>query len=194
MSLQTFTAEELASEEWRAIPSAPGYEASSLGRIKSAKAGRVYVFRPRLRRNGYLSVNLRIGCKTVWRSVHGLILEAFVGPRRAGMEARHFPDRTRSNNRICNLSWGTPAENGADRRLHGTNKRGAECLHAKLTDAAVALLRWLHIEHGASFHALGEWFAVSYDTISRAVNGVSWGHVSYGLPDEAAGQRTRRVH
>jgi hypothetical protein len=53
-------------------------------------------------------------------TVHSLVLEAFVGPRPDGMQCRHFPDRNPTNNRVSNLSWGTPLENANDRRVHGT--------------------------------------------------------------------------
>lgn len=55
---------------------------------------------------GYLSVRL----DGVNRKVHQLVLEAFVGPRPAGMETLHSDDDV-SNNRLDNLVYGTPSEN-----------------------------------------------------------------------------------
>jgi hypothetical protein len=52
--------------------------------------------------------------------VHDLVLLAFAGPRLEGMECRHFPDRTRSNNCLENLAWGTHKQNMEDMVLHGS--------------------------------------------------------------------------
>lgn len=47
------------------------------------------------------------------RTVHSLVLEAFVGPCPPGMEARHADDNPLNNN-LNNLSWGTRSENSDD--------------------------------------------------------------------------------
>jgi hypothetical protein len=51
------------------------------------------------------------------------------------MQCRHL-DGNRSNNRLDNLAWGTPLENGADKARHGTAK-GERNGRAKLTAAKV---------------------------------------------------------
>ena len=53
--------------------------------------------------------------------VHKLVLETFVGPCPPGMEARHFPDRCKTNNNLTNLSWGTLLEQFYDKVSHGTH-------------------------------------------------------------------------
>jgi hypothetical protein len=52
------------------------------------------------------------------RSVHVLVLEAFVGPRPLGMEARHADDDP-TNNHLDNLSWGTRSQNSFDAIRNG---------------------------------------------------------------------------
>ena len=52
--------------------------------------------------------------------VHRLVLETFVGPRPDGMEARHLNGDCQDN-RVENLIWGTPLENGADKIRHHPN-------------------------------------------------------------------------
>ncbi len=70
-----------------------------------------------IRRNddGYCFVNLDLDGKTYSRSVHQLVLETFVGPRPEGMEACHYPDDDKSNNRLENLRWDTHGENAKDK-------------------------------------------------------------------------------
>ena len=79
--------------------------------------------------------------KHVLRLVHHLVLEAFVGKRPKGTEARHVNDRDPTNNRLDNLAWGTHRENEADKIRHGTSQHGERNAMCKLTDAQVNEIR-----------------------------------------------------
>lgn len=70
--------------------------------------------------DGYVVTTLSYKTRSYPFCVHRLVLLAFVGPCPEGMETRHYPDRTRTNNRLSNLSWGTVSENRQDRTEHGT--------------------------------------------------------------------------
>lgn len=72
----------------------------------------------------YPTVCLSVQGKSKTHVIHRLVLTAFVGPKPDGMLCRHFPDRNPLNNRLDNLSWGTPKQNAADRAVHGTTNRG----------------------------------------------------------------------
>lgn len=117
-------------EEWRPVPTAPGYEASSLGRIRSVdrvilKSNGIHqrfkgvLISPAAARNGYLHLNV---CGQRTRMVHQLVLEAFVGPMPPGMQGCHN-DGNRQNNRIDNLRWDTPQANAQDTIRMGANPR-----------------------------------------------------------------------
>lgn len=67
--------------------------------------------------NGYPRVNLSRQSKVTGYLVHRLVLEAFVGPCPANMEALHH-DGDKTNCTLSNLRWGTSAENKADMRRH----------------------------------------------------------------------------
>lgn len=71
---------------------------------------------------GYLSVNLGAGVR---RSVHTLVLEAFVGPRPEGAVCRHLNGNPKDN-RLANLAWGTPGENRRDTVKHGNDPRASK--------------------------------------------------------------------
>lgn len=117
-------------ERWLPVPGWEGmYEVSDLGRVRSV--GRVVprssapqTIPERLLKagagvNGYPRVNLCREGKYVQRTVHSLVLEAFVGRRPARMEALHG-NGDRTDARLVNLHWGTSKENKADTVRHGT--------------------------------------------------------------------------
>jgi len=86
----------------------------------------------------------RVNIQGTPRLVHRLVLAAFVGPCPKGMEARHFPDRSRRNNKVSNLKYGTRLQNIHDRIFHGTDNRGSRSGTAKLTWKQVNEIRELH--------------------------------------------------
>lgn len=74
--------------------------------------------------NGYVAVNLTApGRGRAQRHVHRLVLEAWIGPPPAGMQACHW-DGDRSNARLENLRWDTVANNHQDKKRHGTWQAG----------------------------------------------------------------------
>lgn len=85
------------------------------------------VLRPRASRRGYLAVNLttsvergRPGYKLV-RTIHTLVMAAFVGPRPDGMDVCHN-NGDKTDNRLENLRYDTRSANCFDTVAHGNNK------------------------------------------------------------------------
>lgn len=115
-------------EEWQPIPSEPGFEASTLGRIRSVD--RVIQLRNggTQRHRGYLRKlflrsqdgRIQVMVNRHVRKVHHLVLEAFAGPRPLGMVACHKNDIP-SDNRPDNLYWGTASDNQRDSVRNGTH-------------------------------------------------------------------------
>lgn len=104
---------------WAPIPGFDGYEVSTGGdvrgvdRIVPASYGR-----ERFVKGQVLKQMDRRGYRTVWlkgrpRSVHFLVMTTFVGPRPEGAVIRHLND-VRHDNRISNLAYGSPTDNGQD--------------------------------------------------------------------------------
>ena len=94
---------------WKTISERPDYQVSNEGEVRSLKYGKIRILKPG-KRAGYLFVNLSQNSEVDVRSVHQLVLEAFVGPCPAGKQAHHI-DGDKSNNRLDNLKWVTPSEN-----------------------------------------------------------------------------------
>lgn len=135
-------------EDWRIVADWPDYAVSSLGRIKRitsfgrglAGSIRKPILTPR---TGYLMVTLtnRDGRRKMM-SVHGLVAEAFLGPRPSpDMEVNHL-DADRANPAVSNLEWATRSRN----RKHGYDVGFADASgeangYSKLNDDAVRDIR-----------------------------------------------------
>lgn len=168
------------NEQWQLIPSAPHYEASSLGNVRSWKSrnGRGLAKAPRLLaphmdRDGYRTVMIRTPSKDGPRKVCVLVAEAFHGPRPIGAVVRHLNGRN-ENDSVENLLWGTQKENVADARKHGTLTRGERIGISKLTAQSVIEIRRSQM----SVASLAAQFGVSLSTIYHVIRGETWAHVS----------------
>lgn len=121
------------SETWRAIPGLEGYyEVSDRGNVRSLARVVVYktgakrwhpgrVLAQRTNEDGYRMVALYRNTKRYTRLVHRVVLEAFVGPCPPGMETRHL-NNDPADNRLENITWGTPSENNLDTVRAGNHK------------------------------------------------------------------------
>lgn len=121
-------------------------------------------------------ITLRMGGKGYTRTVHRLMLEAFVGPRPDKHECRHA-DNDRTNNAIGNLSWGTKSQNQSDRVRHGTDQVGERNPSAKLTATKVRRMRRERQKTGISYARLGHKNGITKAAARFAVTGKTWGHV-----------------
>lgn len=104
--------------------------------------------------------------------IHVLVLNAFVGDRPVGLEARHL-DGDPTNDHLSNLKWGTQAENYDDRRRHGTANDGERHGNAKLTNAQVREIR----RSTERIDALAARFGVSRVTVWSIRGGRSWRNI-----------------
>lgn len=117
------------AEQWLPVAGwESSYEVSNHGRVRSVR-------RNTYRRDGAVcpvggkvlsptgkkrpQVKLYSGHREyIFRQIHILVLEAFVGPRPLGMFGLHADDNPH-NNHLNNLRWGTPSENTADAIRNG---------------------------------------------------------------------------
>jgi hypothetical protein len=175
-------------ETWRPIPWAPGYEVSDMGRVRSldrevavtankgetrGRSAHVCQRKGRVLRLGigrYASAVVAGRCCLV----HRLVAEAFIGPCPEGHIVRHGPGGP-LDNRLENLSYGTPAQNnGADRLRDGTLPRGARSGSSRLTELQVVAIK-RRSAAGESRASLGREFGVTSASISQIALGRSWG-------------------
>lgn len=133
--------EFVGGEEWRPVVGWEGlYEVSSYGRVRSLdrvvyrSVGRQTfkgrILKPRWnKRSKYLYVQLVARPRQQSRTVHTVVLEAFVGPRPPGMVACHFNDLF-THNYVENLRWDTASANTYDKVRNG-NHPMAKKTHCK---------------------------------------------------------------
>ena len=121
---------------------------------------------------GYPVIAMWANNKGVTKTVHRLVLEAFVGPCPDGMEALHA-DGTRTNNSLSNLRWGTRSENVQDAIAHGTATSGSKNGGARLTALDVLWIKDLFAT-GFTAKELIKHFNVSITTIRRVLTGKTY--------------------
>jgi hypothetical protein len=183
-------------EEWRPVVGIRFYEVSNLGRVRSRWPQNRYrprldgprLLNPTIGYFGYPLVTLWTRGETHWtrqgkrlyRHVHCLVAEAFLGPAPEGTEVNHI-DNDPANNAVTNLEWITHADNLAHARAQGRMKNpprmtGSAHWGARLTEPDIPVIRSLH---GIVPQVdLARRFGVSVGAISHVQNGHTWRHVA----------------
>jgi hypothetical protein len=137
-------------DDWKPIPSCPGYYASQGGLIKGPRK----VMRGWLGKNGYYI--FRPGKGKVNRLVHRAVAEAWL--EQTGPVVNHI-NHVKTDNRVVNLEWCTVQHNVACSNLvHGHNK-------AKLTEENKASIVSEYQRGATSQRKLAAKFGVTQRTI-----------------------------
>ncbi len=121
----------------------------------------------------YLRFHLSDGKRLKRFYAHHLVAEVFIGPRPSGLQIRHL-DGDPSNNRVCNLSWGTGKENMEDSRRHGTLAKGTRNWNAKLNEKDVLAIRSA-LARGVMARQLARKYGLCEATISQIKSRTRWG-------------------
>lgn len=99
------------------------YEVSNMGRVRRIAGGQGVRSVGTCKKlteamTGYFVTNLNRPGVQELKTVHSMVLEAFIGLCPDGQECRHL-DGNQKNNWLENLSWGSAKENADDRSRHG---------------------------------------------------------------------------
>ncbi len=127
--------------------------------------------KPHRNRQGYWFIMAWVKGRAKTLQIHRALLLAYVGPCLDKCEARHLNDIS-DDNRLCNLAWGTRADNMADKIRNGRVACGERNGSAKLTASQVKTIRQLITSRSA--RSLGRQFGVSHSTILKIVKGERW--------------------
>jgi hypothetical protein len=180
-----------ATERWLPVVGHKGiYEASDLGRVRRVAA---WANRPGRRplpdaalkpwpdRWGYQRLILFKNGQKHHCSVHEVVLEAFVGPRPAGLKCNH-KDGDKANNLLSNLEWVTSSENDRHAFALGlrTSLRGEQYWNAKLTWQQVREIRRLVGSEPIKVTAAR--FGISPNTVSNIRRGRTWQEQPSDMP------------
>lgn len=193
------------TEEWKTIPFAPNYEASTLGQVRSwmVWGGGGYgrplrhprLLRPSLKKKGkgYYGLILVTPEGRKDFRVNRLVALTFIPNPENKSDVNH-KDLNKLNDRVDNLEWMWPIENTRHAIENGAvNNKGEANYSAVLSDVKVkAILReWGcscfiarpfkrkegSCPHGATMPELAARFGVSKATIQRVTSGSHWAHV-----------------
>lgn len=174
---------DLPGEIW---VSAPGHEAhyrvSNLGRIKSLerhkamKNGVTRIFRGKLLTSRYAKNNgvyIMVELDGRMQSLHRLIAAAFLGPAAPGMQINHI-NGDKTDNRVDNLEYVTPAENSRHAYATGLAKGpiGRQPVNTVLTAEDVRYIR--SMKGKKTQVALAEELGCSKSTVGHAMTGRNW--------------------
>ena len=91
------------------------------------------------------------------------------------MECRHFPDRSRKNNRLNNLQWGTPLENAADKDIHGTRVYGSKVGSSKIKERDIDRIFAMRA-NGKLQKEIGKAVGLTCTTVGSILRGRIWKH------------------
>jgi len=170
--------DERQVEEWRPVVGYEGwYDVSNLGRVRRAKPGpRTYAGRKlkgSQNQYGYIRVSLCKDGRKVYRSIHQLVVMAFLGPYPDGKQVNHI-DGDKTNNRIDNLEYVTSSENSLHSFALGLQAplRGEQNAQSKLTEDNVHEIRQLLGKESKA--AIARHFDVSRATIRQIAYGNNW--------------------
>ena len=158
-------------EEWRVIPGWRRYSVSSVGRIRRDATGLIRA--QAADSNGYPTVGLYQSGQNDRLRVHGLLMRAFVGPRKDGEQVNHI-DGVKHHNWLWNLEYVTTAENNRHAFATGLNHVGERHGQSKLTEEAVRHIR----ASNKTATELATELGVASATVKDARRGTTWRHVS----------------
>lgn len=162
------------------------YQINSSGvvRRKDAKKGappRWVLCKQSLMKVGYFAVTIKIDGVQKLRTIHRLLACHFI-PKPASKEQVNHINGIKTDNRIENLEWVTPAENIAHARRTGLNggAKGSHFKIAKYGDAEVLSMIRLHNEgmHYKEIHKL--YPCISLNRLYQIVTGRAWKHLHLG--------------
>lgn len=156
------------TEIWKPIPGYEGlYEVSDQGRVRNSKHK---VLKLCTISGGYQAVSLG---RDNSKAVHRLVALAFIGTPPENKKLVLHADGNRTNNFVCNLRYGSHADNSADAKLHGTQVKGERQHVAKMTVNKVLYTR----SSVLSIYELAKKFNVTPQCISLIRNRKNWRHV-----------------
>lgn len=124
-------------EVWKEI--LPGYEVSTLGRIKSHWKGKTHFMKLSLL-HGYWHVGLMTDGKQKRYCVHRLVAQAFIPNPLNKPQINHI-NGVKTDNRVENLEWATASENTQHAYKNNLAKSGEDNYLAKLTNAQALYVR-----------------------------------------------------
>lgn len=181
-------------EEWKAIDHAPGYEVSSLGRIKSYRANKGRVVKI-LKNRGpskcykYFFVCLASSSRNKSQkhydnfAIHRLVAEAFL-PNPNNLPEVNHKDGNKLNNNVENLEWASVSEN----KIHAVRNGLMKPYRSSLSDEQVLKIKKILSEKKKKARPfiweIAKQFGVTPETIKHIKSGKTHKWSIYETPSK----------
>ena len=159
------------------IPNFPNYAITKDGRVWSKRFHRW--LKSCKNTHGYIVIALCRNKKHFTERIHRLILETFVGVCPNGKQCRHL-NGIKTDNRLENLCWGTPRENGQDTKKHGNHigiNEGIENGQSKLIEQDIRIIIYMHRTGEFTQREIANIYNVTDATVSKIINKKLWKHI-----------------
>lgn len=164
------------------------YEVSNMGNVRSLYYINKMIYKKRPSpiylkpiRSGaktgqrYLRVCLYKKNKRIFRRIHHLVLETFVGPRPPNHEGSHL-NGISTDNRASNLAWLTHTQNIRQKFDHGTMVMGSKHKHSKLNETIVMDIL-VRVASGELQKHVAKRYNITAQVINKICRGKNWKHV-----------------
>ena len=160
---------DVSDVEWRQIDEFPRYFVSNLGEIVGPTGTLTGWIT-----NGYRYVSMNNETGKYKKTVHELVAQQFLGPRR-GKYVIHHIDGNRSNNNIRNLMYITNSEN----TIRGFGLvRYRQKSSDRLNEQAVKVIKWFLKHRRVTVTQLAAYYNVGRATITDIKYGRTWNWVT----------------
>ena len=174
--------EKWATINFEGVENPPRYEVSNYGRLKS--------FQNDLKDGtlingstiqGYRSLNIRTGGKTINRYFHKLIAELFLN--RENLEQKYVIhlDHDKKNNHFQNLKWVTKDEMIEHNRTSPNilnREIPRRTRNYKLTESKVKMIKKLLKNEKNRLKMIAKQFGITHTQLNRIRSGENWKHVT----------------
>lgn len=155
--------------------------------------------RPGKNSRGYMMVQINLEgtrASRKARTVHSLVLEAFIGPRPTPSHQGNHKDGDRTNNRLGNLEWVTPSENARHMidilGRKWERARGEKAGQVKLTEEGVHEIRAL-LTVGEQKAGIARGYGVKPGAIKAIERGETWGWLAVQAPKRSIGELLAKI-
>lgn len=162
------------------VEQAPNYQVSNYGRLRSFQSGPEGVIIKGSVIQGYRSLNIRAGGKTMNRYVHKLVAQYFLEPDKSERTYVLHLDHDKLNNRAQNLRWATKEEMVEHNRdnpnvVNRTQPRRTS--NYKLTESKVLMIKKLLRNDKNRLKMIARQFGITHTQLNRIRSGENWRHV-----------------
>jgi hypothetical protein len=179
---QSYWNEQWARIRFDEVETPPHYEVSNYGRLRSFQSGVAggTIIRGSVIQ-GYRSLNIRAGGKTLNRYVHKLVAEYFLDAPKPDQKYVVHRDHDKLNNYYQNIAWATKddmVEHNRDNPALLNRVMPRRTRNYKLTETKVKIIKKLLQNDKNRLKMIAKQFGITHTQLNRIRSGENWKHVT----------------